>query len=90
MISLLKSIDRKTWKVVVSGWDHPTMTYSTRNVSLKPEISWSNPKPSLANSHALNVIFNRVDQNVFKLINACTSTKEVGKSYKWPIKKHPK
>ena len=31
---------------------------------------------SLWNSHALNAIFNEVDQNVFKLINTCTSTKE--------------
>lgn len=33
-------------------------------------------KASLGNSHAMNAIFNGVDQNAFKLINTCTSIKE--------------
>lgn len=47
-------------------------------VSTKPEILWSNVKgeASLENSRALNIILNGVDQNMFKLINTCTSTKE--------------
>ncbi|KAA0060153.1 Receptor-like protein 12 [Cucumis melo var. makuwa] len=46
--------------------------------TLKPEITWSKEedKDVLVNSRALNSIFNGVDQNVFKLINTCSSTKE--------------
>ena len=37
---------------------------------------------SLENSRALNALFNGVDQNVFKLINTCSSAKEA-----WNIQK---
>ena len=58
--------------------EHPTVTDVVGKVSQKKEISWSNDEDeaSLGNSWAFNAIFNGVDQNVFKLINICTSTKE--------------
>lgn len=78
MIAFLKLIDNKTWKIVVSGWEHPIVTDIARKVSQKPEISWSIAKDetSLDNSLDLNTIFNGVDQNMFKLINTYTSAKE--------------
>lgn len=37
MIAFLKSMDNKTWKAVMTGWEHPTMTDVTGKVLLKPE-----------------------------------------------------
>ena len=30
-------MDNKTWKAVMTGWEHPTMTDVTGKVLLKPE-----------------------------------------------------
>lgn len=63
----LKSIDRKTWNVVVTRWEHLTVTYADGKISPKLKIARSNAedKASLENSQALNTNFNGVDQNVF-------------------------
>lgn len=44
MIAFLKSVDSKTWKTVVTGWEHPTVTDAVGKVSHKLEILWSNAK----------------------------------------------
>ncbi|TYK21554.1 gag-pol polyprotein [Cucumis melo var. makuwa] len=71
MIVFLKSIDSKCWKVVIIGWEHLSTKDAASKVTLKPKISWSKEEDeaSLGNSRALNVLFNGIDQNVFKLIN---------------------
>ncbi|KAA0046626.1 gag-proteinase polyprotein [Cucumis melo var. makuwa] len=78
MISFQKSIDSKFWKVVITRWEHPSTKDVVGKVTLKPEISWSKEEDeeSLRNSQALNALYNGVDQNVFKLINTCTSVKK--------------
>lgn len=45
---------------------------------VKPENEWSSEKDenSLENSRALNVIYNGVEKNIFKLINTCVSAEE--------------
>lgn len=65
MTKFLKSIDSKSRKAVVTGWEHPIVINAIRKVSLRPEITWSNAedKACLLNSRALNAIFNEVDQN---------------------------
>lgn len=47
----------------------------------KPEDDWTNEEEqeSLRNSRALNVIFNVVDLNMFKLINSCVTAKDAWK-----------
>lgn len=46
--------------------------------TLKPKVGWTNTEDdeALGNSKALNVIFNGVDKNMFRLINTCIEAKE--------------
>ncbi|MCI43686.1 gag-protease polyprotein, partial [Trifolium medium] len=71
MIAFLKSIDSKTWKSVVRGWEHPKVIDKDGKVTteLKPEGDWSKDEDELAlgNSKALNALFNGVDKNMFRL-----------------------
>lgn len=81
MIAFLKSIDIKTWKAVVKGWKHPVKAQaegSTSTPEEKPEDEWTSAEEeaSLANSKAMNAIFNAVDKNMFRLINTCTVAKD--------------
>ncbi|MCH80648.1 gag-pol polyprotein, partial [Trifolium medium] len=71
----LKSIDSKTWKAVVRGWKHPVLKDTTE---LKSEDKWTKVEDELAleNFKALNVLFNGVDNNMFKLIKQCTVAKD--------------
>ena len=47
-------------------------------LTLKNEEDWSKEEDeeALANSKALNALFNGVDKNMFKLINTCTVAKD--------------
>ena len=51
---------------------------ASTTLSLKPEAEWTKEedKEALANFKALNVIFNGVDKNMFRLINTCIVAKE--------------
>jgi hypothetical protein len=50
--------------------------------SLKPEAEWTNAEDNdvHVNSKALNVIFNGVDKNMFRLINTCLKPKKLERS----------
>jgi 2-polyprenyl-6-methoxyphenol hydroxylase-like FAD-dependent oxidoreductase len=84
MTTFLKSIDNKTWKAVLKEWDHHRVKDKDGNdtTELKPEEEWSKDEDDLAlgNKKALNALFNRVDKNMFRLINSCTVAK-----YAWNI-----
>src|ERR1044072_2274068 len=74
MTAFLRAIDNKTWKAIVKGWT-PTVETTTEGTSTtikyKEEEKWTKKEDeeALANSRALNAIFNGVDRNMFKLIN---------------------
>jgi len=80
MVAFLKSMDSKTWKVIIKGWEHPVVM--DRNgkaiTTLKPEEEWYKEEDGLAlgNSRALNALFNGVDNNMFRLISTCTVAKD--------------
>jgi len=80
MSAFLKSIDIKTWKAVLKGWEHPVALYAdcNRTYVLKPEEEWTATEDELAlgNSKALNALFNGVDKNMFRLIKQCTVAKD--------------
>jgi hypothetical protein len=80
MSAFLKSIDSKTWKAVLRGWEHPVQldVDGNRTDVLKPEEEWSADEDELAlgNSKALNALFNGVDKNMFRLIKQCTVAKD--------------
>lgn len=80
MTTFHKSIDNKTWKVVLKGCDHPLIKDKDENntTELKPEEDWSTDENDLAlgNNKALNALFNGVDRNMFRLINNCTVVKD--------------
>ncbi|MCI20453.1 gag-protease polyprotein, partial [Trifolium medium] len=80
MAAFLKSIDSKTWKAVLKGWNHPVIIDKDGRptTELKPEEDWSKEEDELAlgNSKALNSLFNEVDKQMFKLIKKCTTAKD--------------
>ncbi|MCI10390.1 gag-protease polyprotein, partial [Trifolium medium] len=80
MIAFIKSIDSRTWKAVLKGWSHPVIVdkEGKSTLELKAEEDWSKEEDeqALGNSKALNVLFNAVDINMFKLIKKCTVAKE--------------
>ena len=51
---------------------------TSSTISYKKEEDWTKEEDeeALANSKALNAIFNGVDKNMFRLINTCTVAKE--------------
>ncbi|GAU44283.1 hypothetical protein TSUD_371830 [Trifolium subterraneum] len=80
MIAFLKSMDSKTWKAVLKGWEHPKVKHANGadTDELKPEEEWTAAEDSLAlgNSKALNALFNGVDKNMFRLIKKCEVAKD--------------
>jgi len=80
MSAYLKSIDIKTWKAVLRGWEHPVVLDKDGHKTevLKPEEEWTAPEDELvlANSKALNALFNGVDKNMFRLIKKCDVAKD--------------
>src|SRR4030043_1676698 len=80
MSAFLKSIDSKTWKAMLKGWEHPVVVNAEglRTVVLKPEEEWSKEEDELAlgNSKAMNALFNGLDKNIFRLIKHCTVDKD--------------
>jgi len=74
--AFFKSINSKTWKVVLRGWEHPVVLDEEGNRTdvLKPVKEWTAAEDELAlgNSKALNALFNGVDKNMFRLIKQCT------------------
>jgi len=76
MSSFLKSIDSKSWKAVLRGWEHPVAHDEDGNRTdvLKPEEEWAAAEDELAlgNTKALISLFNGVDKNMFSLIKQCT------------------
>ena len=79
MSAFMKSLDSRTWKAVIHGWEAP-VNVDDKGVTTgpKPEKDWTSveDEAALGNSRALNSIFNGVNKNVFRLINTCTSAKE--------------
>ncbi|WJX28187.1 beta-glucosidase [Trifolium repens] len=86
MAAFLKSIDSRTWKAVLRGWEHPKIkdANGADTKELKPEEDWTPAEDTLAlgNNKALNALFNGVDKNMFRLIKQCTVAK-----YAWEILK---
>jgi len=80
MSAYLKSIDSKTWKAVLKGWEHPVVLDKDGHKTevLKPEEEWTTPEDelALANSKGLNALFNGVDKNMFRLIKKFNVAKD--------------
>ncbi|MCI49079.1 gag-protease polyprotein [Trifolium medium] len=71
MTAFLKSIDNKTWKAVLKGWNHPVIVdkVGKSTLELKPKEDWSKEDElALGNSKALNALFNGVDKHISRLI----------------------
>ncbi|GAA0165522.1 hypothetical protein LIER_20907 [Lithospermum erythrorhizon] len=79
MTTFLKSVDTKTWKVVLTGWT-PLIQAALAGGGrvVKEEADWTPAEDELAlgNSKALNSIFNVMDPNIFKMISKCSVAKE--------------
>ncbi|KAA0047401.1 Receptor-like protein 12 [Cucumis melo var. makuwa] len=77
MKAFLMSLDMKSWRAVISGWEYPTEKDEAGQTVRKSELKWTKDEDDAAvgNSRALNALFNVVDPNIFKLINTCKSVK---------------
>jgi len=66
MVAFLKSMDSKTWKVIIKGWEHPVVMDrdGKATTTLKTEEEWSKDEAGLAtgNSKALSTLFTCVRQ----------------------------
>ncbi|KAA0037776.1 gag-pol polyprotein [Cucumis melo var. makuwa] len=80
MIFFIKTLNGKTWRAFVIGYEPSMVTVDGVSVS-KPKVNWieAEEQASVGNARAINAIFNGVDLNVFKLINSCTTAKEAWK-----------
>ncbi|KAK2376831.1 gag-protease polyprotein [Trifolium repens] len=80
MTAFLKSLDNRTWKAVLRGWEHPKVkdANGVDTEELKPEEDWTPAEDTLAlgNNKALNALLNGVDKNMFRLIKQCTVAKD--------------
>ncbi|KAK2359883.1 gag-protease polyprotein [Trifolium repens] len=80
MTAFLKSLDNRTWKAVLRGWEHPKVKDANGidTEELKPEEDLTPAEDTLAlgNNKALNALFNGVDKNMFRLIKQCTVAKD--------------
>lgn len=78
MVSFLKSMDNKTWKIVVKCWKHPMNISQDGASNLKPKVGWTDVEDNedLGNSKALDVIFIGLDKNIFRFINTSTKVKD--------------
>ncbi|KAA0033148.1 gag-pol polyprotein [Cucumis melo var. makuwa] len=71
MEAFLMSLDIRTWRAVISGWEYPTEKDEVGQTVRKSELKWTKDEDDAAigNSRALNALFKAVDANIFKLIN---------------------
>ena len=78
MIVFLKSIDNKSWKVVVKGWSPLEVKDKDGNIVLKKEEEQDakDHEATLRNSKSLNDMFNGVDMNIFRSIRNFTVAKD--------------
>ena len=75
MEAYIKSLDNRAWKAILKGWTHPVIigvdNQPIGELKLEENRLKEYDELALANSKALNAIFNRVDRNIFRLINTC-------------------
>ncbi|CAJ2645798.1 unnamed protein product [Trifolium pratense] len=79
MEAFIKSIDSRTWKAVLRGWEPPMVLDKDGKKTdvKKPYDEWTKDEYDLAlgNSKALYTIFNSVDANMFMLVKRCITAK---------------
>lgn len=92
MVSFLKSLGSKAWKVVLKGWKHPIITAEDGATSLKPEADWTGAQDeeALGNSKALNVIFNSVERTCLGWSTHVQKLEKLERFSKLLMKAHPK
>lgn len=68
----------KTWKVVINGWTPLKFIVEDKIEYMKPKKYQTSVEDenALGNSHALNVIQNGVNKNIYRIINTCNITKD--------------
>ncbi|XP_045795337.1 uncharacterized protein LOC123889868 [Trifolium pratense] len=80
MMVFLKSIDSRTWKAVVHGWEIPYVVdkdgKTTNVVKSIKDYYKEEDELALGNSKALNAIFNGVDINMFRLVKRSLVAKD--------------
>ncbi|KAA0054908.1 gag-pol polyprotein [Cucumis melo var. makuwa] len=90
MEAFLMSLDCSCWRAIISGWEHPSEKDETSKTTRKFELKWTRKEDdvAVANSRALNALFNTVDPNIFKLINTCKSSKVAWDTLEAAFKEH--
>ncbi|XP_012833641.1 PREDICTED: uncharacterized protein LOC105954517 [Erythranthe guttata] len=78
MKMFIKSIDEWAWRAIVIGWTPPTSMNESHEIIQTPKEKWSDEEVRIAdyNSKATNAILSCIDEDQFKLISMCKSSKE--------------
>nr|AAC95170.1 copia-like retroelement pol polyprotein [Arabidopsis thaliana] len=78
MRALIRGLGKEAWIATSIGWKAPVIKGEDGEDVLKTEDQWNDAEEAkaTANSRALSLIFNSVNQNQFKQIQNCESAKE--------------
>ncbi|KAG7599440.1 Ribonuclease H-like superfamily [Arabidopsis suecica] len=78
MRALIRGLGKEAWIATSVGWKPPVTKGEDGKDVIKSEDQWTDAeeKTATANSKALSLIFNSVNQNQFKRIQNCESTKD--------------
>jgi len=78
MRALIRGLGKEAWIATSVGWKAPVVKGENGEDVLKTEDQWTDAEEAkaTANSRALSLIFNSVNQNQFKRIQNCESAKE--------------
>lgn len=68
MASFIKSMDNKTMKVIIKGWNPCKIIAEEKTETIKPEkdLTTTKDKEVLRNSRAFNSIYSGVDTKIFQ------------------------
>lgn len=84
MMTFLKSLGNKGWKVVIKEWKHLMITSKdgTTSQKLETDCTDSEDDEALEKSKLLNEISDGMDKNTFRLINTGSEAKEASEILK--------
>ncbi|XP_073153368.1 uncharacterized protein [Henckelia pumila] len=76
--TLLKAMDERAWKSILTGWTAPKIVDKDGDYILKPETTWTIEKAQISsfNAKAINAIFSSMDMSMFSLIAYFVTAKD--------------
>ncbi|GFP97572.1 hypothetical protein PHJA_001901300 [Phtheirospermum japonicum] len=78
MRAYIKTMDERSWRAILTGWEFPRRDDPDGDIILKNEVDWTAEElaTSNANTKALNAIYSFVDVPLFRTISNLQTAKE--------------